>query len=268
MDVGQLTNFTLSNLETYGLPFTHSGWQFAASTPFQAAPFRAVPILGSGDSRYIVDFLQAGETAVYQIGCHTDPPKENVLPSARPAPPTTSNCGLVNPSFEEFAVVGRPLGWDFGDKTSRRDGRSAMLLDTRNPKHGRHSLRVIVPSATPLVFPVGGISDVGLAVTAGLTYNISFWARAMIISTGGGATAMRLDLLARTASGLVPDPGAGTAPAVIGATLTEVWQQISTIFVATTGGGNLQLRVTVASAGELFLDHMELSATKGAQVVC
>lgn len=29
----------------------------------------------------------------------------------------TTNCGLLNPSFEEFAVVGRPLGWAYDPQT-------------------------------------------------------------------------------------------------------------------------------------------------------
>ena len=87
---------------------------------------------------------------VYQIGCHTAPNDGRWL---RPLAKTTANCGLINPSFEAFAVAGRVLGWDFGVATTDRDGRAAMSLDTLNPKHGRHALRVVVPTATPLVFP-------------------------------------------------------------------------------------------------------------------
>ena len=35
-----------------------------------SAPTGARP---SGDTRYIVDFIHAGETLVHQIGCHTEP---------------------------------------------------------------------------------------------------------------------------------------------------------------------------------------------------
>jgi hypothetical protein len=215
-----------------------------------------VPILGNGDTRYIVDFLHAGETVVYQIGCHTGG-AGNILPTERPRNPVTTDCGLINPSFEQFVIVGRPLNWDFGDLSSRRDGRSFMLLDTRDPKHGRHALRVVVPTPTPLVLPIASASDVGLALVAGLTYNISFWAR----STPAG---MRLDLILRQAAGDVPDPGARTASALVGATLPEQWQQVSLVFVATAG--SLQLRAKGA-AGELFLDHFQASATKGGKAV-
>lgn len=55
-----------------------------------------------------------------------------------------------------------------------------MLLTTTNPKHGRHALRVVVPTATPLIVPFsseGMSSDVGLSVKAGLTYFVQLWAR-------------------------------------------------------------------------------------------
>ena len=74
---GQLANYTLRNVNSFGMPYTHGACpgtsceQFTASTPFQAAPSRAVPVLGSGDTRYIIDFIHAGETVVYQIGCNT-----------------------------------------------------------------------------------------------------------------------------------------------------------------------------------------------------
>ena len=46
----------------------------------------------------------------------------------------------------------------------------------------------------------------------------------------------------------------------MGAALTELWQEISLSHAAGAGGGNLQLRAT--GAGELFLDHFVVNATK------
>ena len=68
--LGQMTNYTMAHMGRYGMPYSHGNWQFTASTPLRPVPARAVPVLGSGDTRYIVDFIQAGETIVYQLGCH------------------------------------------------------------------------------------------------------------------------------------------------------------------------------------------------------
>ena len=53
----QLSNYTLTNIEwaASGMPRTHGTYQFTASMPFEPAPGRAVPILGSGDTRVISD---------------------------------------------------------------------------------------------------------------------------------------------------------------------------------------------------------------------
>ena len=69
---------------------------------------------------------------------------------------------------------------NFGYSTSGRDGRSVMLLDTRDPKHGRSSLRVTIPTATPLLFPFStSFADAGQGprIKPAAQYNISFWAR-------------------------------------------------------------------------------------------
>ena len=39
------------------------------------------------------------------------------------------------------------------------DPRADMALDTRAPQHGRHSLRVTVPSLQPMVFPFSPAQD-------------------------------------------------------------------------------------------------------------
>ena len=100
--VGQLVNLTLTGVGHLGMPFTHGNWQFSATTPFEAAPDRSVPVLGTGSTRFIVDWIAAGETAVYQLGCGTLP--NDPLPLAARAP--TGECGLLNPSFEHFAIAG------------------------------------------------------------------------------------------------------------------------------------------------------------------
>ena len=252
---GQLSNYSLTNLGAYKLPAA----SLTASTPFQAAPSRSVPVLGTGDTRYIIDFLAPGEAVVYQIGCTTKG-VGNVLPVARPAAPVSTNCGLINPSFEEFAVVGRPVGWDFGQfahgvGVSGRDGRASILLTTSNPKHGRHALRVVVPTSTPLILPFsssGMASDVGLAVKPGLTYFVQLWAR----SSRAG---MRLDVVLQPTAQGVPDPTARTAPAIGGAALTTVWQWVGVHFVAKPGAGSLLFRAV--GSGDLFLDLVQVNAS-------
>ena len=269
----QLSNYTLTNVEWAApqMPYSHGTWQFVASTPFQAAPGRAVPILGTGDTRYIIDFLHPGETVVYQIGCHTEPSDDHWR---QPLAPVTTNCGMINPSFEDFSIAGRPLGWDFGSATTDRDGRSTMLLDTFNPKHGRHALRVIVPTAVPLIFPFSSseghsLNPDGFVLKGGFDFSIRFWARSVRAVAG-----MRLDLLHRSGAEDTPDPGAKTGPAVGGASLTEEWLQITVQLSVpassvgySDGVGYLYLRVT--GAGDLFLDHVQIRATKeGEDVSC
>lgn len=249
--IGQLVNLTLTSphLDRFGMPFTHGNWQFSASTPFQAAPDRSVPILGTGDTRFIVDFIPAGETVVYKLGCGIAP--NDPLPLADRVP--TGNCGLLNPDFEHYAIAGKPLGWEFGYSTSTRDGRSAMLLDTRNPKHGRHALRVTVPTATPLFFPLStSFFSQGPRIKPAAQYNISFWARAAA-RTGS----MRVELL-QCGGGITTAEDRCTTPAVVSAVLTEDWRQVSVAqLVSKASAPNVYLRAV--GAGQLFLDHVQVS---------
>jgi hypothetical protein len=139
-----------------------------------------------------------------------------------------------------------------------------MSLDTVNPKHGRHALRIVVPTAVPLVFPFTSspahtMNPNYFVIQAGLVYSITFWARSIT------AAGMRLDLIFRQTGGDNADPGARAAPAVAGATLTELWQQISVELTAEPDATWLYLRAT--GAGTLFLDHVQIGATREGETV-
>ena len=79
-------------------------------------------MLGSGDTRFILDAIGSGETVVYQIGCNTT---------------VAENCGLLNPSFEHFAMAGNPRGGGLRYANDGRDGRWAKLSLMGPLRHGR-----------------------------------------------------------------------------------------------------------------------------------
>jgi len=144
---------------------------------------------------------------------------------------------------------------NFGYSTSDRDGRSVMLLDTRDPKHGRSSLRVTVPTATPLLFPFStSFADAGQGprIKPAAQYNVSFWAR--------GATrtgSLRVELL-QCSGGVTTAEDRCTTPAVVSAVLAEDWRQVSVVEMDMTASApNVYVRAT--GAGTLWLDHVQVS---------
>ena len=143
---------------------------------------------------------------------------------------------------------------NFGYSTSDRDGRSAMLLDTRDPKHGRSSLRVTIPTATPLLFPFStSFADAGQGprIKPAAQYNISFWAR--------GATrtgSLRVELL-QCSGGVTTAEDRCTTPAVVSAVLAEDWRQVSVEMDMKASAPNVYVRAT--GAGTLWLDHVQVS---------
>jgi hypothetical protein len=76
---------------------------------------------------------------------------------------------------------------------------------------------------------------------------------------------MALDVLLRQGQQDTPDPKAKTAPAIQGVALTDEWQQVRVELVTKTPPGFLFLRAT--GPGELFLDHVQISATRGGKEV-
>ena len=143
---------------------------------------------------------------------------------------------------------------NFGYSTSDRDGRSVMLLDTRDPKHGRSSLRVTVPTATPLLFPFStSFADAGQGprIKPAAQYNISFWARAAA-RTGS----LRVELL-QCGGGVTTAEDRCTTPAVVSAVLAEDWRQVSVEMDMKASAPNVYVRAT--GAGTLWLDHVQVS---------
>jgi hypothetical protein len=131
---------------------------------------RSVPLstLAPGGERSLRDVILGGATAVYRLGCE--------LPMAAESP--TENL-VNNPSFEDFVVAGRPSGWGLVDGNDGRDLRAGMSLDLDRPRHGRHSVRVIVPTDTPLVVPFSApyTGAFGLSLAANKSYAVELWAR-------------------------------------------------------------------------------------------
>ena len=128
-----------------------------------------------------------------------------------------------------------------------------MLLDTRNPKHGRHALRVTVPTAAPLLFPLStSFFSQGPRVKPAAQYNIAFWARA-----AARAGSMRVELL-QCGGGIMPPEDRCATPAVASAALTEDWQLVSVAqLVSKASAPDVYLRAV--GAGQLFLDHVQVS---------
>ena len=70
--------------------------------------------------------------------------------------------------------------WALVPGNDGRDRRASISLDLNQPLHGRHCLRVVVPTATPLVvpfsLPYGGAF--GLLLQPNQRYAVTLWARA------------------------------------------------------------------------------------------
>ena len=240
----QLSNLSIAGMAGFSLPSAVN-----ASVPLQPVPVREVPVLGSGDTRFILDAIGSGETVVYQIGCNTT---------------VAENCGLLNPSFEHFAMAGNPRGWGLRYANDGRDGRAAMLLDTRNAVHGRHALRVVNPTAQPLVVPFSApfAGPFGFPLESNLRYTITFAARSV-------PAGMQLQML----SSYLPEEALAATAVGNTTTLTTSWQEITVTVQAGSGcngrgcdAGSLHL--TATGLGELYLDHARIGATNGTKTAC
>lgn len=168
----------LANVAIHGVAAFNLPVELNATLPFQPLPARNIPVTTlTQNSRGLRDFIESGDTKVYRIGCTTEKAKSTNL--------------VKDFSFEDFSVAGRPMWWFLPvyGMIPPLDPRADMMLDTRAPQHGRHSLRVTVPSLQPLVFPfspaqdtatergVGAYELLGMNLKAYTHYDVSIWAR-------------------------------------------------------------------------------------------
>jgi hypothetical protein len=99
-----MVNLSITGLADYKLPIGVN-----ATTPFQPVPHRQIPLAGGAeaDERFLRDFVGSGETNIYQVGCHVAGWPGNCGDGFE----SSFNCGIANPSFEDFPIAGYPLGW-------------------------------------------------------------------------------------------------------------------------------------------------------------
>ena len=199
-----------------------------------------------------MDFVGSGETNVYQVGCHVAGWPEGCGDGFG----SSFNCGIANPSFEDFPIAGFPLGWGlvYGAVYNHRDARASMMLDTSYPQHGRHALRVVVPTDAPLVVPVSTPfapkCGPGLQLAPHKVYNVSFFARSVPpgMALSGGTT------------------GASELPvnATMAETLTGEWTEMRLVVAtgaALNGGIAGSLALVATGAGHLFLDNFAIATS-------
>eukprot|EP01043_Picozoa_sp_COSAG02_P032908 COSAG02_NODE_2218_length_9474_cov_25.098453_3_plen_571_part_00 len=240
----QFSNISLQGMAGFNLPSNVN-----ATVPLQPVPVRELPVLGSGDERFLLDAIGSGETVVYQIGCTTT---------------VATNCGLLNPSFEKFAIAGNPRGWGLRYSNDGRDGRATMLLDTRNAVHGRHALRVVNPSNQTLIVPFSApfAGPFGFPLKAHLSYVVTFAARSV-------PAGMKLQMK----SSYLPEDDIATSASGNTTTLTMSWHEITvTVQVGSACDGRGcdagSLHLSATGIGELYLDHARISATNDSKPVC
>jgi hypothetical protein len=176
----------------------------------------------------IADMIDAYGTRAYQIAVGPLPAEELT--------PDPHNL-LLNPSFEDIANAGTPESCyaDIGP------GRGVTyFVDSRTARHGRHSVRLVVPQEgqhiTLALFPA--------PVTPGKTYRLSVWAKAAPPrSPDAPVPALQLEM-----------EGAAnkTFP------LTQEWQQYTVEGVVSGTEKRLQANVGLVSVGTAWIDLVQL----------
>ena len=110
----------------------------------------------------IEDMIDAYGTRAYQVIMQPEP--------AQPVGIDARNL-TVNPSFESNPSAGTPAGCYLKVGTGRG---ATAFVDSRSARHGRHSLRLQVPTADESI----ALNPFQLQVKAGQRYTFSVWARA------------------------------------------------------------------------------------------
>ena len=168
----------------------------------------SVPVVRSSRGGHeLSDVLMPGSTAVYAIGCSSQPKPD---PSNLVSDPGFENtqfpltAGFVGCDREAMYPPGTFKGkckvedkhagsWGLGQQHSLRDSRAALHVDSRKPLSGRHSGRVWLPSRHPVVVGIPGHTTNldGVHVGNGTSYRVELFARslppgmALQVSVGG-----------------------------------------------------------------------------------
>lgn len=264
-------------------PHPLAGWK-NATLPFGA--FDSGEIVPVFDG-VLADSVPSFGLRLYRLGCEMSPsPAAGLHSDYGTYGDESQNNLLRNPSFEEVTVTGGVAWWGLFWQYDWRDRRVAMVSDTQHALDGRHSMRLIVPSAKPgwggRAVPVplslgasGGPGSgwQGLAIKAGKKYNVSIWARAdpagndlmnLSIATGhwtGSAIAKGWEYYTcagdlRNASAY-PDgacaPGTG---GLITATLTTNWRQLTAVRAKpTTDKRPESFQLLASGQGSIYIDR-------------
>ena len=101
---------------------------------------------GSADPAWIAarDYIAPGETNLYRVGCDVATADPDNL--------------AKNPTMEAPALAQMP-GWPQA-AYGAADPRVTMTSDTTVAAQGRHSVKIMIPSAKPIVFPLQGTAMV------------------------------------------------------------------------------------------------------------
>ena len=242
-------------------PHPLAGWH-NATLPFGA--FESGEIVPVFDG-VLADSVPSYDLRLYRLGCQflESATATTDLHSDRQAvggAGDSLNRNLLrNPSFEEVTVTGGVAWWGLFWQYDWRDSRVAMVSDTQYALDGRHSMRLIIPSANPgwggrpVPVPLSlgasggpGSGWQGLGVEAGKKYNVSIWARA----SPAGDDLMNLTIATGhwTGSGLAKGweyytcggdlrnsstyPDGACGPGTLGlvtASLSTEWQQLTAV---------------------------------------
>jgi hypothetical protein len=178
-------------------------------------------------------------TVIYRLGCEVETRPGNLL---------------SNPDMEAPSTFGNVFGWGLSMHDNQRDPRAAVHADTRRPAHGRMALRLVVPTAEPLILPVSnaGATPAGCSdgaqgfqfATAGVRYDISLMARS-------SAPAMSLALMSGS---WIRYNSNYSGTAIANVTATSTWMRINaSVIVKDPAISCFQIQVRGA-IGMLWLD--------------
>ena len=280
------------SLHISGLCKTQSDGQDCALVPINAThlftEFYSVPVAKSpGGGHELSDVLMPGSTAVYAIGClsqHTPDPTNLVSDPGFENTQFPLTAGFVSCAREAMYPPGTFRGkckvedkhagsWGLGQQHSLRDSRAALHVDSRNPAKGRHSGRIWLPSAIPVVVGIPGHTTNldGVHVHNNTKYRVELFARSLPpgmgvqVSVGGWK---QVEMTPTTPLGMtsyhVYVDSSNSVPTLLNSTWTRIEVEVEGRMWPLVGGNdqvtfNLLLTAPGGNrfdAGEIWIDEV------------
>jgi hypothetical protein len=228
-----------------------------ASNPFCLGSHESLPVRHG----VFAVTLPPYSTTVYRLGCA--------------APPVAVGNLVMNPSFEDLSITGNVASWSLFPQFEQRDPRASLRPDTGVARSGRHSLRVLLPSARPgglgnlgrqLVIPLSlgsghrsncGNGNQGFLLKQNSSYNVSLWVRSEDLGMNVSIASGRW-VAARNGAHVWEYMG-GVQASLVGG-VSQDWQQL--VWVARKVQRRACVQLVVSGKGRVHVDDVFVGAIK------